>query len=84
MCAPRVAIGVDINAQRSLVIKSRGHFRAWAGEFFTDERIIEVEVPGLTTPVLKNVPYEHIPRPLRSLDDDWGWQVGEPEMFAAR
>ena len=78
------ALGVDINAQRSLIIKSRGHFRAWADEFFTDERIIEVDVPGLTTPVLKNVAYEHIPRPLYPLDDDWGWQVGEPEMFAAR
>ena len=78
------ALGVDIKAQRSLIIKSRGHFRAWADEFFTDERIIEVDVPGLTTPVLKNVPYEHIPRPLYPLDDDWGWQVGEPEMFVAR
>ena len=78
------ALGVDIKAQRSLIVKSRGHFRAWADEFFPDERIIEVDVPGLTTPVLKNVPYEHIPRPLYPLDDDWGWQVGEPEMFAAR
>ena len=78
------ALGVDIAAQRSLIIKSRGHFRAWADEFFSDERIIEVDVPGLTTPVLKNVPYEHLPRPLYPLDDDWGWQVGEPEMFAAR
>ena len=78
------ALGVDIAAQRTLIIKSRGHFRAWADEFFPDERIIEVDVPGLTTPVLKNVPYEHIPRPLYPLDDDWGWQVGEPEMFAAR
>lgn len=78
------ALGVDITAQRSLIIKSRGHFRAWADEFFTDECIIEVDVPGLTTPILKNVPYEHIPRPLYPLDDDWGWQVGEPEMFVAR
>ena len=78
------ALGIDIAAQRSLIIKSRGHFRAWADEFFPDERIIEVDVPGLTTPVLKNVPYEHIPRPLYPLDNDWGWQVGEPGMFAAR
>ena len=78
------ALGVDIRAQRSLIIKSRGHFRAWADEFFDDARIIEVDVPGLTTPVLKNVPYEHIPRPLYPLDEDWGWQVGEPEVFTAR
>jgi len=78
------ALGVDIAAQRSLIIKSRGHFRAWADEFFGDERIVEVDVPGLTTPVLKNVPYEHITRPFYPLDDDWGWQVGEPVMFMAR
>ncbi len=78
------ALGVDIAAQRSLIIKSRGHFRAWADAFFSDERIVEVDVPGLTTPVLKNVPYAHIPRPLYPLDDDWGWQVGEPVLFAAR
>jgi microcystin degradation protein MlrC len=78
------ALGVDIAAARSLIIKSRGHFRAAFDEFFPDERIIEVDVPGLTTPVLKNVPYRHIPRPLYPLDDDWGYAVGEPQMFAAR
>ena len=78
------ALGVDIRQQRSLIIKSRGHFRAWADEFFPDAQIVEVDVPGLTTPVLKNVPYQHVPRPIYPLDDDWGWQVGEPTVFAAR
>jgi microcystin degradation protein MlrC len=78
------ALGVDIGAQRSLIIKSRGHFRAAFDEFFPDDRIIEVDVPGLTTPVLKNVPYRNIPRPLYPLDPDWGFTVGEPQMFAAR
>ncbi len=78
------ALGVDIRAQRSLIVKSRGHFRAWADEFFDDAQIVEVDVPGLTTPVLKNVPYRHVPRPIFPLDDDWGWQVGAAEWFAAR
>ena len=78
------ALGIDIARQRSLIIKSRGHFRAAFDEFFPDERIIEVDVPGLTTPVLRNVPYRHIPRPIYPLDDDWGWEVGEPTVFAAR
>ncbi|HTP99380.1 MAG TPA: M81 family metallopeptidase [Casimicrobiaceae bacterium] len=77
-------IGVDIAALRSLVVKSRGHFRAAFDEFFPDERIVEVDVPGLTTPVLKNVPYEHLPRPIYPLDEDWGFEVGEPQVFAAR
>lgn len=78
------ALGVDIAALRCLIVKSRGHFRAAFDEFFPDERIIEVDVPGLTTPVLQNVPYRNIPRPLYPLDEDWGYAVGEPQMFAAR
>ncbi len=78
------ALGVDIASRRSLVVKSRGHFRAAFDEFFPDDRIVEVDVPGLTTPVLANVPYEHIPRPLYPLDADWGWSVGEPVVFPAR
>ena len=77
-------LGVDIASQRCLIVKSRGHFRAAFDEFFTDDRIVEVDVPGLTTPVLRNVPYRHIPRPLYPLDEDWGFVVGEPLMFAAR
>lgn len=74
-------LDVDIARQRSLIVKSRGHFRAALDEFYPDERIVEVDVPGLTTPVLANVPRRHIPRPLYPLDPDWGWQVGEPELF---
>jgi microcystin degradation protein MlrC len=74
-------LGVDIARQRSLIVKSRGHFRAAFDEFYPDERMVEVDVPGLTTPVLANVPWQHLPRPLYPLDPDWGWQVGEPELF---
>jgi microcystin degradation protein MlrC len=77
-------LGVDIARRRSLIIKSRGHFRAAFDEFFPDDRIIEVDVPGLTTPVLANVPWRDLPRPLYPLDPDWGWRVGEPELFAPR
>jgi microcystin degradation protein MlrC len=78
------ALGVDIASRRSLIIKSRGHFRAAFDEFFADENIIEVDVPGLTTPVLKNVPYQHLPRPLYPLDEDLQWEVGTPTLFPAR
>jgi microcystin degradation protein MlrC len=65
--------GIDIAALRSLVVKSRGHFRAGFDIFFPDERIIEVDVPGLTTPVLKNVPWRQVPRPIYPLDPDMTW-----------
>jgi microcystin degradation protein MlrC len=65
--------GIDIAALRSLVVKSRGHFRAGFDIFFPDERIIEVDVPGLTTPVLQNVPWRQVPRPIYPLDPDMTW-----------
>ena len=65
--------GLDIGKARSVIVKSRGHFRAGFDEFFPDERIIEVDVPGLTTPVLSRVPYRHAPRPIFPLDADVVW-----------
>lgn len=63
-------LGVELERVRSLVVKSRGHFRAAFDEYFTDERIYEVDVPGLTTPVLARVPWRRIPRPIYPLDSE--------------
>ena len=65
--------GLDIAKARSVIVKSRGHFRAGFDEFFPDDRIIEVDVPGLTTPVLSRVPYRNVPRPIFPLDPDVSW-----------
>jgi microcystin degradation protein MlrC len=65
--------GVDIAAARVVVVKSRGHFRAGFDEFFPDERILEVEVPGLTSPVLVNFPWKRLPRPVFPIDPGAGW-----------
>ncbi|MBW1768110.1 MAG: MlrC family protein 3, partial [Deltaproteobacteria bacterium] len=67
---------------RSLVVKSRGHFRAGFDDIFTDEQIVEVDAPGLTTPVLSRVPYENIPRPMYPLDPDMTWEVTVQTKFA--
>ena len=66
--------GLDIAAARSVIVKSRGHFRAAFDLLFPDERIIEVDVPGLTTPVLSRVPYRDVPRPIFPLDPGVTWQ----------
>ena len=47
--------GLDIGAARTVVVKSRGHFRGGFDEFFTPERVIEVDTPGLTSPVLERL-----------------------------
>jgi microcystin degradation protein MlrC len=67
--------GIDIAAARSVIVKSRGHFRAAFDLLFPDERIIEVDVPGLTTPILTRVPYRNVPRPIYPLDPEMKWEV---------
>ena len=65
---------VELGALRSLVVKSRGHFRAAFDEIFDDARILEVDVPGLTTPVLGRVAWRRMPRPIYPLDPETEWQ----------
>ena len=68
-------LGVDLARVRSLVVKSRGHFRAAFDLLFSDDRIVEVDVPGLTTPVLTRVPYRNVPRPIFPLDPETRWSA---------
>lgn len=65
--------GLDIGEARSVVVKSRGHFRAAFDLLFSDDHIVEVDAPGLTTPVLSRVPYRNLPRPIYPLDEDMTW-----------
>ncbi|MBR0656897.1 M81 family metallopeptidase [Plastoroseomonas arctica] len=65
--------GIDIGAARTVVVKSRGHFRAGFDEFFPDDRIFEVDAPGLTSPVLANFAWKRLPRPVFPLDAEARW-----------
>ena len=65
--------GLDVGAARTVVVKSRGHFRGGFDEFFTAERIIEVDTPGLTSPVLERLNFRGLPRPVFPLDADAKW-----------
>ena len=40
---------------------------------FSDDRIVEVDAPGLTTPKLSRVPYQNVLRPIFPLDADTTW-----------
>jgi microcystin degradation protein MlrC len=64
---------LDIGAARTVVVKSRGHFRAGFDEFFRPEQIIEVDAPGLTSPILSQFPFRHLPRPVLPLDEVPSW-----------
>lgn len=65
--------GLDIAEARTVVVKSRGHFRAGFDEFFDDDRVIEVDAPGLTSPVLSRFDFNNLPRPVFPLDQDAQW-----------
>jgi microcystin degradation protein MlrC len=65
--------GLDIAAARTVVVKSRGHFRGGFDEFFPPERVIEVDTPGLTSPVLERLDFKGLPRPVFPLDADASW-----------
>ena len=56
-CSSRCT-GPDIAAARTVVVKSRGHFRGGFDEYFPPERVIEVDTPRLTSPVLERLTFE--------------------------
>jgi microcystin degradation protein MlrC len=67
-------MGLDIGRARSVVVKSRGHFRGGFDEFFGPAQIVEVDLPGLTSPMLNRFTWTRLPRPVIPLDDGVDWQ----------
>lgn len=74
-------LGIVIGEVRTLVVKSRGHFRAGFDEYFPPERIFEVDCPGLTSPALHTFQWTRLPRPVYPLDDSTAWTA--PAALAA-
>jgi len=62
-------MGLDIRRARSIAVKSRGHFRGGFDEFFTPSQIVEVDLPGLTSPMLARFRWTRLPRPVIPLDE---------------
>jgi microcystin degradation protein MlrC len=67
------AFGLDIAKARVVVVKSRGHFRGGFDEFFRHDQVIEVDAPGLTSPVLSRFAWRHLPRPVLPIDAAVEW-----------
>ena len=53
----------DISQAHTVVVKSRGHFRAGFDPWFNDSNTYEVDTGGLTSPVLSRWDFKHVPRP---------------------
>jgi len=71
-------MGLDIAQARIVVVKSRGHFRGGFDEFFQHEQIVEVDLPGLTSPMLHNFEWNRLPRSVIPLDDGVEWRPPQP------
>ena len=67
-------MGIDVAKARTVVVKSRGHFRAGFDEFFKPEQVFEVDTAGLTSPAIERIPFRNLPRPVFPLDADAAWQ----------
>jgi microcystin degradation protein MlrC len=65
--------GLDIAAARVVVVKSRGHFRGGFDIFFANDQIVEVDCPGLTSPILARFPWQRLRRPILPLDAEVSW-----------
>jgi microcystin degradation protein MlrC len=67
------AFGLCIPDARVVVVKSRGHFRGGFDEFFSHDQVVEVDAPGLTSPVLSRFDWKYMPRPVLPIDDHAEW-----------
>ncbi|MGI9382626.1 MAG: M81 family metallopeptidase [Methyloligellaceae bacterium] len=65
--------GLDIAKAHTVVVKSRGHFRAGFLPWFPPERVFEVDTAGFTSPVLERLEWVGLPRPVYPLDEDTAW-----------
>jgi len=65
---------LDIGKAHTVVVKSRGHFRAGFASWFPPAQVKEVDTGGLTSPVLERWPMENVPRPSYPLDPDADWR----------
>ena len=75
------SLGLDVGAFCSLTVKSRGHFRAGFDLWYPDDRILEVDAAGLTSPMLDRYPWKALPRPVWPLDPDTQWAAPSIDLL---
>ncbi|MGE0724565.1 MAG: M81 family metallopeptidase [Alphaproteobacteria bacterium] len=66
-------LGLRVPDARTVVVKSRGHFRAGFACHFAPAQIVEADVPGLTSPNLDSFDFQNVVRPIYPLDRDAAW-----------
>ena len=69
--------GLNIADAHTVIVKSRGHFRAGFDIWFSDERTFEIDTAGLTSPVLDRWDFTRIPRPSYPFDENTSWRANK-------
>ncbi|MEK9912065.1 MAG: MlrC C-terminal domain-containing protein, partial [Candidatus Puniceispirillum sp.] len=69
--------GQDISAAHTIIVKSRGHFRAGFKPWFNETQIYEIDTVGLTSPVLSRWDFQNIPYPSFPFQHDTIWDPTE-------
>ena len=71
--------GLNVADAHTVIVKSRGHFRAGFDIWFSHEQTFEIDTAGLTSPVLDRWNFTRIPRPSFPFDRDADWAAnGSP------
>jgi microcystin degradation protein MlrC len=68
------SMGIGISSIRTLVLKCRSNYRAVFNAYFDTDKMIEVDTPGRTSPVLSRHDWTRIPRPSYPIDLEFDWQ----------
>ena len=66
--------GLNVADANTVVVKSRGHFRAGFLPWFPPGKVYEIDTAGLTSPVLDRWPFERLIRPSYPLDPETEWR----------
>ncbi len=67
------ALGVDLAAVRTIVVKVRSSFPPAYDEFVRPENMLFVDTPGRTSPMLQRMPFRRLPRPAYPFDEGFQW-----------
>ncbi len=67
------ALGVNLAAVQTIVVKVRSSFPPAYDEFVRPENMLFIDTPGRTSPMLHRMPFKRLPRPAYPLDDGFQW-----------
>ena len=65
----------NVSDAHTVVVKSRGHFRAGFKTWFEDTEVYEIDTAGLTSPVLERWDFKKIPTPSFPFNRAFTWSI---------